>query len=120
MNRMLSAERNRRAVITESEGARQANINVAEGEKQAAILRAEGEAQAIDTVFKAIHEGDPDPQLLAYQYLQVLPRIAEGDANKVWIIPSEISAALSNIRGLMEPAKEGDDDEPPPTKELAP
>ena len=46
MNRMLSAERNRRAVITESEGTRQANINVAEGEKQAAILRAEGKRQS--------------------------------------------------------------------------
>ena len=63
----------------------------AEGQRQAVILQAEGQAKAIDTVFKAIHEGDPDPKLLAYQYLQMLPQIAQGDANKVWIIPSEFS-----------------------------
>jgi len=128
MEKQMRAERERRATILtaegvkqsqilEAEGQRQSQILRAEGEKQAAILRSEGEAQAIDTVFKAIHKGDPDPQLLAYQYLQVLPRIAQGDANKVWIIPSEISAALSNIRGLMEPSKE-DEEQKPPRQEL--
>ena len=61
------------------------------------MLRAEGQAKAIETVFKAIHDGDPDPKLLAYQYLQVLPQIAQGDANKVWIIPSEFAQALGRL-----------------------
>jgi len=114
MEKQMRAERERRATILtaegvkqsqilEAEGQRQSAILRAEGEKQAAILRAEGQASAIDTVFAAIHEGNPDPQLLAYQYLQVLPQIAQGDANKVWIIPSEIGSALGNIRGLLEP-----------------
>ena len=61
------------------------------------VLRAQGEAEAIQTVFRAIHEGDPDPKLLAYQYLQTLPKLAEGDANKLWIIPSELTEALKGI-----------------------
>jgi regulator of protease activity HflC (stomatin/prohibitin superfamily) len=75
----------------------------AEGAKTAAILRAEGEAKAIGTVFEAIHAGDPDPKLLSYQYLQMLPKIAQGDANKVWIVPSEFTAALNNIAGAFGP-----------------
>jgi len=99
---ILTAEGTKQSAILSSEGARQSDILRAEGEKQAAILRAEGQAQAIETVFKAIHEGDADPKLLAYQYLQVLPQIAQGDANKVWIIPSEFAnalGALSTITG---------------------
>ena len=99
---ILTAEGTKQSAILSSEGARQSEILRAEGEKQAAILRAEGQAQAIETVFKAIHEGDADPKLLAYQYLQVLPQIAQGDANKVWIIPSEFAnalGALSTITG---------------------
>ena len=69
----------------------------AEGAKQAAILRAEGEARAIDTVFTAIHEGRPDQDLLTYQYLQMLPQIAQGEANKMWIIPSELTQALGRF-----------------------
>ena len=122
MEKQMRAERERRATILtaegvkqsqilEAEGQRQSAILRAEGEKQAAILRAEGQASAIGTVFEAIHEGNPDPQLLAYQYLQVLPQIAQGDANKVWIIPSEISAALGNIRGLLGPAGAGEGEE---------
>jgi len=57
-------------------------------------VRAEGQAKAIETVFGAIHAGDADPKLLAYQYLQVLPQIAQGDSNKLWLIPSEFSHAL--------------------------
>jgi regulator of protease activity HflC (stomatin/prohibitin superfamily) len=75
----------------------------AEGQKQAAILAAQGQAEAIGTVFKAIHDGNPDPQLLAYQYLQVLPQIAQGDANKVWVIPSELTSALGSISERMLP-----------------
>ena len=61
------------------------------------MLRAQGEAEAIETVFSAIHTGDPDSKLLAYQYLQMLPKIAEGEANKLWIIPSELTEALKGI-----------------------
>ena len=89
MEKQMRAERDRRATILTAEGVKQAQILTAEGEKQsavlkaqgareAAILRAEGEAKAIDTVFRAIHAGDPDPKLLSYQYLQMLPRAREG------------------------------------------
>jgi regulator of protease activity HflC (stomatin/prohibitin superfamily) len=108
MEKQMRAERDKRAAILTAEGVKQSQILTAEGEKQGAILRAEGERQsqilraegqskAIGTVFKAIHEGDADPKLLAYQYLQVLPQIAQGDANKVWIIPSEFVQAMSQL-----------------------
>jgi regulator of protease activity HflC (stomatin/prohibitin superfamily) len=76
---------------------RQAAILKAEGDSKAAVLRAEGEAQAITTVFGAIHAGDADPKLLAYQYLLTLPKLAEGSANKLWVIPSELTEALKGI-----------------------
>src|SRR5882724_219250 len=108
MEKQMRADREKRATILEAEGVKQAQILTAEGEKQssilraegqrqAAILQAEGQAKAIDTVFRAIHEGDADPKLLAYQYLQVLPQIAQGESNKVWIIPSEVTRALSQL-----------------------
>src|SRR5881296_1179789 len=80
---------------------KQSAILRAEGQKQAVMLQAEGQAKAIDTVFQAIHEGKPDPQLLAYQYLQALPEIAHGEANKVWIIPSEFAQALGQLGGAL-------------------
>ena len=115
MEKQMRAERDRRAAILQAEGVKQSHILTAEGEKQSAILRAEGQreaqrlnaegqAKAIDTVFKAIHEGDPDPKLLAYQYLQVLPQLAQGQANKLWIIPSEVTNALSALGGALESA----------------
>ncbi|WP_100812971.1 SPFH domain-containing protein [Microbacterium lacus] len=94
---ILTAEGTKQSAILTAEGARQAEILRAEGDKAAAVLRAEGEAQAIQTVFHAIHVGDPDEKLLAYQYLQMLPKISEGESNKLWIIPSEFTAALSGI-----------------------
>src|SRR5213592_2291631 len=108
MEKQLRAERDKRAAILNAEGVKQSQILTAEGEKQSAILRAEGQkqaailnaegqAKAIDTVFRAIHQGDADPKLLAYQYLQVLPQIAQGEANKVWIIPSEVTQALGQL-----------------------
>ena len=108
MEKQMRAERDKRAAILTAEGFKQSQILTAEGEKQGAILRAEGEresqvlraegqSKAIETVFAAIHEGDADPKLLAYQYLQVLPQIAQGDSNKVWIIPSEFGQALNRI-----------------------
>src|ERR687887_453148 len=108
MEKQLRAERDKRAAILTAEGVKQSQILTAEGEKQSAILRAEGQreaailqaegqSKAIDTVFKAIHDGDADPKLLAYQYLQVLPQIAQGESNKVWIIPSEVTQALGQL-----------------------
>jgi regulator of protease activity HflC (stomatin/prohibitin superfamily) len=114
MEKQMRADREKRAAVLQAEGVKQAAILTAEGEKQSAILKAEGQrqaailaaegqAKAIETVFKAIHDGNPDPQLLAYQYLQVLPQIAQGDSNKVWVIPSEITSALGSISERMLP-----------------
>ncbi len=108
MEKQMRAEREKRAAILNAEGVRQAQILTAEGEKQSAILRAEGDkqsailkaegqAQAIETVFQSIHENDPDPKLLAYQYLQTLPQLAQGPGNTVWMIPSEVTTALKAI-----------------------
>jgi len=118
MEKQIRAEREKRAAILQAEGVKQAAILTAEGEKQSAILKAEGQKQAailaaegqskaIQTVFEAIHEGRPDPQLLAYQYLQVLPQIAQGDSNKVWVIPSELTRALGGLSDRLLP--QGDD-----------
>jgi len=125
MEKQLRAERDKRAAILTAEGVKQSQILTAEGEKQSAILRAEGQresailasegqAKAIDTVFRAIHEGDADPKLLAYQYLQVLPQIAQGESNKVWIIPSEVTQALGELTKALPRgnAKPSDSDEP--------
>ncbi len=123
MEKQMRADREKRAVILTAEGQRQAAILTAEGSKQAAILTAEGaresqilraqadreskilqaqgEGQAIQTVFQAIHDGRPDQSLLAYQYLQMMPKIAAGDANKVWIVPSEIGKALEGLGSTM-------------------
>jgi regulator of protease activity HflC (stomatin/prohibitin superfamily) len=108
MEKQLRAERDKRAAILTAEGVKQSQILTAEGEKQSAILKAEGQkqaqilgaqgqSQAISTVFDAIHRGDADPKLLAYQYLQVLPQIAQGESNKIWIIPSEFQQALGQL-----------------------
>jgi regulator of protease activity HflC (stomatin/prohibitin superfamily) len=94
---ILTAEGTKQAAILQAEGARQAAILNAEGDARSQVLRAEGEAKAIETVFGAIHAGNPDAPLLAYQYLQTLPKIAEGEASKLWIIPSELSEALKGI-----------------------
>jgi regulator of protease activity HflC (stomatin/prohibitin superfamily) len=117
MEKQMRADREKRAAILNAEGVKQSQILTAEGEKQSAILRAEGQrqaailqaegqAKAIDTVFRAIHEGDPDPKLLAYQYLQVLPQIAQGESNKVWIIPSEVTKALGQLTDALPGGKE--------------
>src|SRR6201992_99623 len=108
MEKQMRAERDRRAVILTAEGTKQSQILTADGERQAAILRAQGErearilqaegqAKAIQTVFNAVHAADPDPEGVAYQYLQALPAIANGSANKLWIIPAEMTKALEGI-----------------------
>ena len=99
---ILQAEGARQAAILQAEGQKQAAILQAEGEKQSAVLRSEGQAKAIETVFAAIHEGKPDAELLAYQYLQTLPQIAQGEANKVWIIPSELQNAVGRVAGAVK------------------
>jgi regulator of protease activity HflC (stomatin/prohibitin superfamily) len=98
---ILTAEGFKASQILTAEGERQAAILRAEGEAQAAVLKAEGEAQAIQKVFDAIHAGNPDSKLLAYQYLQTLPQIAQGESNKVWIVPSELGEALKGIGGVL-------------------
>src|SRR5215213_4429116 len=108
MEKQMRAERQRRATILTAEGVKQSQILTAEGDRQAAILRAEGnaqaailnaegEARAILQVFDAVHRGDADPKLLAYQYLQTLPKIAGSPSNKVWIVPSELTGALGQL-----------------------
>src|SRR3954464_5360203 len=114
MEKQMRADREKRAVILTAEGQKQSQILTAEGEKQAAILtaqgereaailRAEGEAKAIATVFAAIHEGAPDPALLAYQYLQTLPQIAASNSSQVWVVPSELTAALQGLSQAFVP-----------------
>ncbi len=108
MEKQMRAERDRRAAILTAEGVKQSQILTAEGEKQSAILRAqgsrearmleaEGQAKAIETVFSAIHAGNPDEKLLSYQYLQMLPQLAQGSANKMWIVPAELGKALEGF-----------------------
>ncbi len=113
MEKQMRAEREKRAAILNAEGVRQSqiltadgdkqgNILRAEGEKQSAILRAEGQAQAIGTVFQSIHDNDPDPKLLAYQYLQTLPQLAQGPGNTVWMVPSELTSALKMLSSAFD------------------
>jgi regulator of protease activity HflC (stomatin/prohibitin superfamily) len=108
MEKQMRAEREKRAAILTAEGVRQSKILTAEGDKQSeilraegdrqgAILRSEGEAAAIAQVFQAIHDNDPDPKLLAYQYLQTLPQIANGPGNTFWVIPGEVTTALKAV-----------------------
>src|ERR1019366_8841345 len=109
----------KQAQILTAEGEKQAAVLTAEGARQAAILRAEGEAKAIDTVFTAIHEGKPDRALLSYEYLQMLPQLAEGDANKVFVVPSEFAQAFGGIgETLTHGAKAAGG--PPPARPPAP
>jgi regulator of protease activity HflC (stomatin/prohibitin superfamily) len=94
---ILSAGGEKESAILRAQGDREAAVLRAQADRQAQMLRAEGEAQAITTVFNAIHAGEPDQALLAYQYMQMLPSIARGDANKVWIVPSELNDALKGL-----------------------
>ena len=114
MEKQMRAERDKRASILTAEGARASQILTAEGDKQgailraegeraAAILRAEGQARSIDQVFSAVHRNDLDPKVLAYQYLQTLPELARGEGNTFWVIPSEVTSALSGIAQAFGP-----------------
>jgi hypothetical protein len=119
MEKQMRAEREKRATILTAEGVRASQILTAEGEKQSAILRAEGDkqsailraegqAQAIEQVFQSVHENDPDPKLLAYQYLQVLPQLAQGSGNTFWVIPSEVTTALKAVTSAFSGPTEPD------------
>jgi regulator of protease activity HflC (stomatin/prohibitin superfamily) len=125
MEKQMRAEREKRAAILTAEGARQAQILTAEGDKQskilraegdkqAAILRAEGEAEAISQVFDSIHRSDPDPKLLAYQYLQTLPQLAAGAGNTFWVIPSEVTTALKAVTSAFNGSGPGEAAQAPP------
>jgi regulator of protease activity HflC (stomatin/prohibitin superfamily) len=127
MEKQMRAERDRRAAILTAEGVKQSAILTAEGEKQsavlkaegaktAAILRAEGDSKAIGTVFQAIHDGRPDQELLSYQYLQMLPQLAQGPANKIFVIPSEFTQALGNIGQAIQGRGPGGDGPPAPPR----
>jgi len=111
MEKQMRAEREKRAAILTAEGTRQARILTAQGDQQAAVLRAQGQAQAIDTVFEAIRKNNPDEKFFAYQYLQVLPELAQGPGNTVWMLPSEVTTALKDLRKAFG---DGDTPTPPP------
>lgn len=96
-SQILSAEGNKQASILNAEGERQSQILRAQGDRAAKYLQAQGEAKAIEKVFAAIKSGKPTPELLAYQYLQTLPQMAQGDANKVWLVPSDFGDALKGF-----------------------
>jgi regulator of protease activity HflC (stomatin/prohibitin superfamily) len=123
MEKQMRADRDKRAAVLSAEGQKQAAILVAEGQKHAAVLRArgeaealvlraqaeaearamraKGEAEAIGMLCRAIHEGKPDREFLAYQYLRTLPEIAKGDANKVWIMPSDMGRVMESLESLL-------------------
>lgn len=96
-SQILAAEGSKQAKILEAEAGRQSQILSAEGKRAASYLTAQGEAKAIEKEFAAIKRGRPTPELLAYQYLQTLPEMAQGDANKVWMVPSDYGAALKGF-----------------------
>ena len=116
MEKQMRAERDKRAAILTAEGDKQSAILTAEGEKTAAVLRAEGDAQAavlraqgeseaIIKVVEAIHQAKPDSHVLAYQYLQTLPEIANGTANKVWVLPSELTGQIALLADALKPER---------------
>ena len=123
MHRQMKAERDRRAQITDAEGTKSAAILKAEGVRESQVLEAngraeaikqlaeaeafqrvtlaEGEAQSIERVFRAIHDGDPTPDLLAVKYLETLGQVANGQATKIFM-PLEASGALASLGALGE------------------
>ena len=131
MEKEMNAERNKRAMILESEAQRQSAITIAEGKKQAAILEAEadkesqirraaGEAQAIrevaeakakeiQMVYDAIKKSNPDDKLVQLKSLEALEKVAEGEANKVFI-PFEATNALSSLGAMAEAVKDNKKD----------
>lgn len=105
---ILAAEGAKQAAILAAEADRQSRMLRAQGERAAAYLQAQGQAKAIEKTFAAIKAGRPTPEMLAYQYLQTLPEMARGDANKVWVVPSDFNAALQGFTRLLgKPGEDG-------------
>ena len=100
-SQILAAEGAKQAAILAAEADRQSRMLRAQGERAAAYLQAQGQAKAIEKTFAAIKAGRPTPEMLAYQYLQTLPQMAEGDANKVWVVPSDFGSALQGFTKLL-------------------
>lgn len=124
-SQILAAEGAKQASILGAEGERQSRILRAQGERAAKYLQAQGEAKSIEKVFAAIKSGKPTPEMLAYQYLQTLPQMAQGDANKVWLVPSDFGDALKGFAKTLgapgddgvfryEPTRTEDEDLPRP------
>ncbi|WP_127783073.1 SPFH domain-containing protein [Rhodococcus sp. X156] len=100
-SQILMAEGAKQSAILSAEAERQSSILRAQGERAAQYLRAQGKAKAIEKEFAAIKAGRPTPELLAYQYLQTLPEMAQGDANKVWLVPSEFGSSLQGFAKML-------------------
>lgn len=107
-SQILMAEGGKQSAILGAEAERQSRILRAQGERAARYLQAQGQAKAIEKVFAAIKAGKPTPELLAYQYLQTLPQMAQGDANKVWMIPSDFGSSLQGFAKMLgAPGEDG-------------
>ncbi len=107
-SQILSAEGAKQAAILAAEADRQSRMLRAQGERAASYLQAQGQAKAIEKTFAAIKAGRPTPEMLAYQYLQTLPQMAKGEANKVWLVPSDFGSALEGFtRMLGAPGEDG-------------
>jgi regulator of protease activity HflC (stomatin/prohibitin superfamily) len=102
---ILTAEGEKQSQILTAEGARQAAILTAEGDARAVVLRAEAEAEAVQRVFDAVRAANLDDKMLAYQYLEQLPIIANGSASKIWLLPSELSGAIEKLASAFRPGK---------------
>ena len=107
-SQILTAEGSKQAAILEAEAQRQGEILRAQGRRAAHYLEAQGEAKAIEKKFAAIKSGKPTPELLAYEYLQTLPEMAQGEASKMWVVPSDFGKALEGFtRMLGAPGEDG-------------
>ncbi|GAA2792706.1 SPFH domain-containing protein [Saccharopolyspora taberi] len=122
-SQILAAEGSKQAAILAAEADRQSSILRAQGDRASRYLQAQGQAKAIEKVFAAVKQGKPTPELLAYQYLQTLPQMAQGDANKVWVVPSDFGKSLEGFaRMLGAPGEDGvfryepPQEEPPSTR----
>ena len=107
-SQILSAEGAKQAAILAAEADRQSRMLRAQGERAASYLQAQGQAKAIEKTFAAIKAGRPTPEMLAYQYLQTLPQMAKGEANKVWLVPSDFGSALQGFTKMLgAPGEDG-------------